>query len=162
MLADEPDDLPPLVERDVERVGVEEELAVVLVRLIAHHVHGHAVAQVGAHHDRDAGGVLLRRPGQLPHDLVRGLAAVRAVHDDVGHVPLERAVHELGPCPEPGEALPVLGLVVANVEEVLVEVGLVYDEIVGLPPVGVRHVHQVVGWALGPERERDYGFHAVK
>lgn len=156
------DDFPPLVERNIKRVGVEEELAVVLVWLLAHLIHRQAAAQVGAHLEGDADGVPLGGPGQLPHDLVGPVAARVHVHYDLGHVPLELAVHELGPCPEPGHALAVLRLVVANVKKVLVEVALVYHQFV----VGERlnRLHVVV-WVVEVflrRGEKSVCFHARK
>lgn len=153
VISQEFDDFPPLVERHVERVGVEEELAVVLVRLLGHLIDGHPAHQVLAHLDGDAGRVPLRGPGQLPHRLVRPVPAFRHAEQDVDHVPLELAVHELGPGPETCQTLAVLRLVVANVEKVLVEIAVVNDYVVRVVRlVRVRHRHVFISRVFGTER----------
>lgn len=156
------DDFPPLVERDVERVGVEEKLAVVLVGLLAHLIYGEAARQVGADLKGHADRVPLAGPGQLPHDLVGPVAALRHVEEDVYQVPFKLAVHELGPCPEPGHALAVLRLVVANVKKILIEVRLVYHQFVFGERLNRLHVVVWVVEVFLRWGEKSVCFHARK
>lgn len=92
-------------------------------------------------------GVAFAGPGHLTHDLLSRVAAGWGVLEDVNEVAFELAVHELGTATEAGQHLAVLGLVGANVEEVGVEVRLVYHEFVAplLCPLGLDLLDLLLG-----------------